>query len=133
MSVMVIFIIGGMDQGKLVYAQEKFPKAEYWNAYEETVRKEMEAGEDPICCVERALSEKRSGDLVMISREMGCGLIPMDPFERDYREVNGRVNCLIAAKADLVIRVIAGLGQVLKDTRKGQGTGSIDAARGDKL
>lgn len=117
---MIIFIVGGIDQGKTVYAREHFPKAEYWDACEETVRAQMKAGADPMACVREVLARKRQGDLVITGREMGCGLVPMDPFERDYREMNGRVNCLIAAEADLVIRVIAGIGQVIKDERGGR-------------
>jgi len=40
--------------------------------------------------------------------------VPMEPFEREYREQVGRVNCLIAGKASQVIRVISGIGTKIK-------------------
>ena len=38
----------------------------------------------------------------------------MDAAERAHRENAGRLACLLAARADTVVRVCCGLGQVLK-------------------
>ena len=46
--------------------------------------------------------------------EMGCGIVPAEHSERQFREMNGRVNCLFAEQAEQVIRVIAGVGQRIK-------------------
>ena len=46
--------------------------------------------------------------------EMGCGIVPAEHGERQFREMNGRVNCLFAEQAEQVIRVIAGVGQRIK-------------------
>ena len=48
--------------------------------------------------------------LVIISDEIGYGLVPIDAFERKYREEAGRVNCFFARKAEQVIRVVCGIG-----------------------
>ncbi|MDO5132963.1 MAG: cobinamide kinase, partial [Eubacteriales bacterium] len=41
-------------------------------------------------------------------------VVPVDPKERAAREAAGRLACLLAARADVVIRVCCGLPQVLK-------------------
>lgn len=56
------------------------------------------------------LSEKR----VVIATEVGGGVVPTDPAEREKRERAGRLACLLAERADSVIRVCCGLPQLLK-------------------
>lgn len=53
-------------------------------------------------------------DLILVSDEIGYGIVPMDAFEREYREAAGRICCMLAQKADMVIRVCCGLGNVIK-------------------
>lgn len=53
-------------------------------------------------------------DAVVISREIGCGIVPMDPAERAFRELHGQVLSGLAAKARRVVRVFAGIEEVLK-------------------
>lgn len=56
------------------------------------------------------LAEKK----IVIATEVGGGIVPADPGERAAREAAGRLACLLAARADVVIRVCCGLPQVLK-------------------
>ena len=51
----------------------------------------------------------------LISNELGCGVVPVDAFDRKYRETAGRICTEIAAKSSQVIRVVCGIGTVLKD------------------
>lgn len=53
--------------------------------------------------------------LIVISDIAGNGIVPLDPKERIYREMLGRLQVRLAAQAGHVERVTAGLGQVLKD------------------
>ena len=46
--------------------------------------------------------------------EIGNGIVPLDAFEREYREQTGRAEILLAKKADEVVRVICGIGQKIK-------------------
>lgn len=57
-----------------------------------------------------SLAEKK----IVIATEVGGGIVPADPVERAVREAAGRLSCLLADRADVVIRVICGLPQVLK-------------------
>ena len=61
-----------------------------------------------------ALADEVSQYAVVIATEVGGGVVPTDPAERKSREAAGRLACLLAARADTVIRVCCGLGQILK-------------------
>lgn len=56
--------------------------------------------------------------LVLVSNEIGYGIVPIDPAERLWREQTGRICCQIAAVSDTVIRVVAGMPTVLKGEQK---------------
>jgi len=113
----MIFIIGGAYQGKTAYAQEYLRKecdGDYTivNRYHLKVKEHLRAGQNPM---EEAKKLLEKGDrLIIISDEIGYGLVPVDAFEREYREQSGRVNCYLAAQAEQVIRVISGLGMRIK-------------------
>ena len=51
---------------------------------------------------------------LLISDEIGYGLVPIDDFEREYREFHGRVMTELAEKADCVERVVCGIPQRIK-------------------
>lgn len=51
---------------------------------------------------------------VMVSNEVGQGIVPDNALARQFREAQGRLNIALAAEAELVVQVIAGLPQVLK-------------------
>lgn len=59
---------------------------------------------------------RRNPEVVLISREIGYGLVPVDAFERQYRETTGRICTRIAAEASRVDRVICGIVQTIKKT-----------------
>ena len=123
----MILIIGGAYQGKTEYAKEKYgvntdriydaeiPKEteglfiiDYLHEY---IKKQMKEGKDP----ETELLElKDLPGCILISNEIGNGIVPMDPFEREYREKTGRILIKLAKEAKEVIRVSCGIGQKLK-------------------
>ena len=51
---------------------------------------------------------------IVICTETGCGVIPIDPGQREKREAAGRLSCRLAEEADTVVRVCCGLPQLLK-------------------
>lgn len=59
--------------------------------------------------------QERNPDLIVISNELGYGVVPIDAFDRKYRESTGRLCTQLAAKSRQVIRVVCGLGMVIKD------------------
>jgi len=54
------------------------------------------------------------GDLVIVSNEVGQGIVPDNALARQFREAQGRLNIALAAQADTVVQVIAGLPLMLK-------------------
>ena len=53
--------------------------------------------------------------MILISEEVGYGIVPADAFGRQYREAVGRICTALAAGSSKVTRVVCGIGTVLKD------------------
>ena len=63
------------------------------------------------------LTEKILGmnrKIIILCDEIGCGLVPVDAFEREYREAAGRVCVELAEHARRVDRVVCGIGMRMK-------------------
>ena len=66
----------------------------------------MRGGDVPL----DALRKKK----LVLCREVGSGVIPLDPDERKWREAVGRLCCALAKEATAVVRVTAGIPVLLK-------------------
>lgn len=56
-----------------------------------------------------AAARQQDAALILVSNEVGLGLVPPTPMGRRYRDALGRVNRLAAAAADSVVLMVAGL------------------------
>jgi adenosylcobinamide kinase/adenosylcobinamide-phosphate guanylyltransferase len=62
-----------------------------------------------------AALREAAGPVVLVANEVGLGLVPETPLGRRFRDAAGRLNQEIAALADRVVFVAAGLPLVLKE------------------
>lgn len=107
----MIFITGPLYSGKRDYAcellgcgPEELADRAVWDV------QELAAG----CADLDALAEKLAGHEVVIATEVGGGVVPVDAGERAAREAAGRLSCLLAQRAERVVRVFCGLPVMLK-------------------
>jgi len=61
-----------------------------------------------------ATANGRRGRTIMVSSEVGSGIVPDHPLSRAYRDLVGRCNQVVAAGAEQVIQVVCGLPIILK-------------------
>jgi adenosylcobinamide kinase / adenosylcobinamide-phosphate guanylyltransferase len=54
--------------------------------------------------------------IVLVSNEVGSGIVPAFEMGRRYRDLLGEINQRVSAMADRVVLMVAGLPLVLKDT-----------------
>ncbi len=77
----------------------------------------LEAGRD-IDSETRALVDSLTGlpgPVVLVSNEVGQGIVPDNPLARSYMDHAGRLNQAVAAVADRVVLMTAGLASILKE------------------
>lgn len=127
----MILVIGGCAQGKLELVMQgrnaddcivfdgEIPKGGIVpkktviiNHFHNWVRKELIRGENAEKNAEAFLEKYK--DCIIISDEIGNGIIPADIFEREYRERTGRLLTNIAARADEVVRILCGICRKIK-------------------
>ena len=66
------------------------------NRLQEWVRKLLAQQIDPLARIDELVEGR---DLVILCDEVGCGVVPIDPAQREWREAVGRVCCALAQKA----------------------------------
>jgi len=125
----MILIIGGSRQNKLQYVLQKtgckdcnvvedFESAKdfedvgiLYNLHY-AVREALNTNLDPFLEINDIVSE--NPDIIIICDEVGCGVVPISPDERLWRETVGRICCHLSGKADRVERIFCGIPMVLK-------------------
>lgn len=60
---------------------------------------------------------KKRARIILVSNEVGLGLVPVNKLGRDFRDISGRVNQLVAAKADEVFFTVSGIALKIKGGR----------------
>ena len=120
----MIFVIGPLFSGKQDYIMQALGWSET-DFLEKAVRdvqnlaaeaaEAVETSHSPLDDLQeklRSLADRLSQKEVVIATETGCGVIPLDPRERRNREAAGRLSCLLAERAETVVRICCGIPQV---------------------
>jgi adenosylcobinamide kinase/adenosylcobinamide-phosphate guanylyltransferase len=110
----MILITGGIFQGRLDFAIKNFGSGVYTDITEK-IRDLVCSGADR-AATDKFIEDyiKKTADSVVITTETGCGIVPAEKKESEYREVLGRANIRLAAAADQVWVVCCGLGRRIK-------------------
>lgn len=109
---MTVLIIGGAFQGKRKIAEKLYPELPKVFNLHEIVRKCIAEGRDS-----RTLLDELRGHVVTCD-EIGCGVVPIERNDENWREAVGRLCCALAEQADAVIRVWAGVPWFIKGELK---------------
>jgi adenosylcobinamide kinase/adenosylcobinamide-phosphate guanylyltransferase len=80
----------------------------------------LEAGRDPDCEARDLVAAlaQAEGPVVIVSNEVGSGIIPENALARRYADALGTLNQRTAAAVDQVVLVAAGIPVVLKPRRR---------------
>lgn len=121
-------MIGGAFQGKSACAEKRWPyvhwlhgaeisedellQAEGVLEFHEYIRREMNEGRDVSGLAEKLMEV--NPEIILVSDEVGYGVVPVDAFDRAYREAVGRVCTKLAAFSRTVVRVVCGIETVIK-------------------
>ena len=91
---------------------EELVRADIWDHFPLWVRCGLQEEKD----LEGELAEilEKNPGILIVTQEMGCGLVPTDAFDRAFREKNGRLSCDLAARAEEVYLVSCGLPRRIK-------------------
>ena len=124
----MILIIGGAYQGKRDYAKSSFHLApediftcegteidfskRCVNALEEFCYACVRQDIDPVAYFQSHREDWQ--DSILICNDLSSGVVPMDPVERQWRHVSGRLCQYLAGQAKQVSRIFCGLEQRLK-------------------
>ncbi|MFH1983613.1 MAG: bifunctional adenosylcobinamide kinase/adenosylcobinamide-phosphate guanylyltransferase [Pseudomonadota bacterium] len=57
--------------------------------------------------------------LIFVTNEVGCGIVPENALARRFRDLAGQVNRTVAARAERVVWVVAGIPVTIKPTGGG--------------
>lgn len=137
-------VIGGAYQGKLAYAQKQYQIQDGWidgrdcgfeaievcsgiHHFHDYVKQMLASTDSPyqfridhLANMEQQAEKfvkmlsAQNPDIVIVSNELGYGVVPMDKMDRLWREAVGRICTCIAAEADEVVRVVCGVGVRIK-------------------
>jgi adenosyl cobinamide kinase/adenosyl cobinamide phosphate guanylyltransferase len=109
----VVLIFGGAYQGKSAYAAERFGvneavicKIDKWIL--ELVQKDA----DVEAAVQNFIGE--NPEAVVICDDISCGVVPLDPVMRKWREAVGKALAALSRNSSEVIRMFCGIPTKLK-------------------
>ena len=121
-------VTGGAFQGKYAWASAEYPGLSWtdggicsldeihtfqgMNRFHLFIRRWLEAGREKEELTDLIL--ERQGEIVLVWDEMGCGLVPIDASDREYREAVGRICTELAAEAVRADQLVCGIARRVK-------------------
>lgn len=126
----MIVITGGAYQGKMEVAknlckkknpviaegesasQKELEQADIIAHFHLYIKRLMEEGGVPENQVQELI--QKNPTVILEITQLGCGVVPMEAFDRSYREKVGRISCQLAEIAEAVYLVNCGISKRLK-------------------
>jgi len=124
----MILMIGGAYQGKLTYARKAYdlkdeeiftcrgPELDFSKRCIRGIQEFsfacLQAGVDPIAYLKEHRAEWEN--CIFTCRDIFCGVVPVDPEVREWRQTTGRLCQYLTGEAAEVVRMFCGLEQRLK-------------------
>ena len=137
----MVLIIGGAWQGKLAFARELAeekktayePNTSYGSCkvaegstdsfeaaldcqiihgFHEYVRRLLKENKSVEAFIEEI--ERQNPEVIITSNELGCGIVPMDRNDREWREASGRASVRLAKNSVRVYRLVCGIASRIK-------------------
>lgn len=129
----MILITGGAWQGKLKFAMELAEcmrmeagkvaegKTDGFEAvldrpiihdFHEYIKRLLKECKSPEAFVDEI--ERNNPNVIIITNELGCGIVPIDPNEREWREAAGRAAVRLAGASERVYRLVCGIPTKIK-------------------
>lgn len=121
-------VIGGAYQGKRAFAEKKYGILDWIDGctcsieelyscqgivhFETFIKRQMVSGREINQLPEMII--KYNPEIVIVTSEVGYGLVPMDAFDREFREQTGRICTRLGELSSQVDRVVCGIGTALK-------------------
>lgn len=113
----MVLILGALGAGKRAYVR-------YLGYRDDQISCRIEDDTPVLCSLEEivrenpecadSLLEPLCKKDVVVCCEVGSGVIPISREERFFREQTGRLCVKLAKEADVVIRIVAGIPQIIK-------------------
>ncbi len=124
-----MLVLGGAFNGKLKYVKDKYSLKDeeiyYCKSDEINLEKKVISGfhifiremlinnKDAIKYIEE--NKELLKEKILIADDINSGIVPIDKFDRKWRDVNGKALQILSKENTKVIRVFLGLEMVLKD------------------
>lgn len=123
-------IVGGAYQGKRAFACAQYgireneladgktcelgtlATAKGMSCLQEYIKRMLLEDQDAMELIKKEVEQNPK--VILLCNEMGCGLVPIHPFDRKYRDMVGRIQCELAKQAETVERVTCGIGVRIK-------------------
>lgn len=125
----MILIFGGVYQGKLDFALKQFNLTEN-DVYRCTENSGFPDSKKIIyeidkwilsliknnINIEKTVQEfiNKNRDAIIISNDISCGIVPVDPVQRKWREAVGRTLAVLSGISDEVFRLFCGIPAKIK-------------------
>ncbi len=64
-----------------------------------------------------SILRERNAEAIIVSNEVGMGIVPANKLGRNFRDIAGRINQIVAREADKVFFTVSGIPTMIKERK----------------